>query len=298
MPALIAQTQLSDAEFELLRRFVYDKAGIALTDQKKTLLANRLRKRLRALELDSFKQYYDFLVKGDKRSEEMEHFLNAVTTNETYFFRNDKLWDFVGGDLLDWLVEKNGKSASPTMRFWSAASSSGEEAYTLAITLHQKLRDFSRWNLSIIGSDISERMLARARAAVYEEYAVQHLDAAGRRKYFEHDKAANTFQLRPTYRNMVQFRNHNLRDPFAGFKFDVVFLRNVMMYFDHEMKCRVIDTITAALAPGGYLIIGDVDPMREGSGLREHCMLDYVRPSVYRKPPGPRSAAATKSTKG
>ena len=190
----------------------------------------------------------------------------------------------MSGDLIQWLVEAKAKSPATPLRFWSAASSSGEEAYTLAITLREKLPTSRDWRVRIIGSDISEKVLDRARQARYGEYAVQKVAAADRRRYFTFDKTDDTWQLRDEIRELVEFRFHNLRDPFRAGPFEVVFLRNVMMYFDLPMKCRVIDNVTDALVPGGYMIVGDVDPMREGNTLRDHCKLEYVRPSVYRKP--------------
>ncbi len=285
MTTAIAQTELTDREFTLLRDYVYERTGIALAEQKKTLLANRLRRRLRALDLESYQAYYKLLTGGGKAADdEMAQFLVAVTTNETYFFRNPRLWEFVSGDLLRWLVESKAKSPAPQLRFWSAASSSGEEAYTLAITLREKLPTSRDWRIRIVGSDISEKVLDRARQARYAEYAVQKITTAARRRYFKFDKADETYQLRDEFRKLVEFRFHNLRDPFRAGPFEVVFLRNVMMYFDLPMKCRVIDNVRDALVPGGYMIIGDVDPMREGNVLRDHCKLEYVRPSVYRRP--------------
>lgn len=297
MTIAISQAELTDREFKLLRDYIYERTGIALAEQKKTLLANRLRRRLRALDLESYQAYYKLLTGGGKAADdEMSHFLIAVTTNETYFFRNPRLWEFVGGDLIQWLVEAKAKSTAPQLRFWSAASSSGEEAYTLAITLCDKLPKSRDWRIRIVGSDISEKVLDRARQARYGEYAVQKIDAAARRRYFRFDKADETFQLRDEFRKLVEFRFHNLRDPFRAGPFDVVFLRNVMMYFDLPMKCRVIDNVTDALVPGGYMIVGDVDPMREGNALRDHCKLEYVRPAVYRKPIGSGAAGQTGSS--
>lgn len=274
--------QLTPAEFAKLRTFIYDRTGISLGDEKIALLSNRLRKRVRALDLPGFDDYYKLLAAGD--DEEMSHFLSAVTTNETYFFRNEHLWNYVGGDLLTTVTREKQAKNERTLRFWSAASSTGAEAYTLAIVLKEKLTAFSQWDVRIVGSDISEKVLGIARAATYDAYAVNKLSPSRQRAYFRHDAAANTFELRDEVKRMVTFEFHNLRDVYTRMKFDVVFLRNVMMYFDLPMKRRVLKTVTDALQPGGHLIIGDVDPLRDGSGLRDDCDLEHIRPSVYRKP--------------
>lgn len=276
------QGQLTQAEFEKLRRFIYDRTGIHLGEEKLALLSNRLRKRVRALELSGYDDYYKLLLTGD--DEEMSHFLSAVTTNETYFFRNEPLWNYVGDEMLPALArEKTGKQAG-TLRFWSAASSTGAEAYTLAIVLREKLPKFSEWDARIIGSDISEKVLSQARSGRYDAYAVSRMPPQKVKAYFRHDAAAGAYELREEIRRIVAFEFHNLRDAYTKTRFDVVFVRNVMMYFDLPMKRLVLKNVLAALRPGGYLVIGDVDPLRDGSGLRDDCDLEFVRSSVYRKP--------------
>ncbi|MFO0973308.1 MAG: protein-glutamate O-methyltransferase CheR [Phycisphaerae bacterium] len=273
--------QLTPAEFERISRFVYQRTGISLGEEKVSMLSNRLRRRLRALKLGTFEEYYQLLMSGDE--EEMSHFLSAVTTNETYFFRNDKLWEYVGEQLIPALVEEK-RGSEPSLRFWSAASSTGAEAYTLAIVLRETLGAVGGRNARIVASDISEKVLSVARAGRYDAYAVSRLSPERCKSYFRHDAANDTYELKPDVRSMVTFEFHNLRDAYRGAPFDVVFLRNVMMYFDLPMKRLVLKNVTAALRPGGYLIIGDVDPLRDGSGLRDDCDLEYVRPSVHRKP--------------
>lgn len=279
----VAAEQLSPDAFKRLSKFVYDRTGIFLGEEKISLLSNRLRKRVRALGLAGFEDYYR-LLRSEAGDAEMTEFLNVVTTNETYFFRNEKLWEFVSGEMLPSLVADKRAARDRSLAFWSAASSTGAEAYTLAIVLRDKLVPLSDWDITIVGSDISEKVLGHARSGRYDAYAISKLTPAKTRACFEHDRAKGTYQLREEYRSLVRFEFHNLRDPYPRGKFDVVFVRNVMMYFDLPMKRRVLANVTAALRPGGYMIIGDVDPLRDGSGLRDDCALDYVRPSVYRKP--------------
>ncbi len=281
--SLPTNIQLTSAEFQLFKKLVYVRAGIAIDDQKVAMLSNRLRRRLRTLHLETYMEYYQVLKQCEEDAEEMSHFLSAVSTNETYFFRNEKLWQFVGSDLVKRFCEANKSMKVKTVSFWSAASSSGEEAYTLAIVLKEKLPRFDSWKIEIVGTDISQRVLDTAKARVYKEYALQKIDAGRRRKLFNFKEGDTEFRLKDEIRGMVDFRRHNLREPFGRSKFDVVFLRNVMMYFDHAMKVKVMKNVCAALKPGGLFVTGDVDPLRDGSGLAELGGLRFVRSNTYEK---------------
>ncbi len=278
--------KLTDREFEKMAALVYDRTGIHLPVEKLGLLSNRLRKRLKALDLESFSAYHDLLLDKKGCEEELPNFLSAVTTNETYFFRNEQLWKFVGTDFVKNLVETRTKGTK-TVRVWSAASSSGEEAYTCAIVLRENLPSFSSWNVSIIGSDISSRVLDKAKGGVYDAYAVSRMPPEVLKKWFKIADGSHT--VRDELKKMVRFQTHNLRDPFPNARFDLVFLRNVLMYFDLEMKKRVIKHVGDALVPGGHLIVGDVDPIRTIPELSAANQCEYQRPGVYRKP-GAKSA--------
>ena len=177
--------KLTEAEFAQMAKLVYDRAGIYLPECKLSLLSNRLRKRLRALKLGDFADYYDLLRDRKRCAEELPNFLSAVTTNETYFFRNENLWKFFRNEWMPELVERKAKSLQKFVRVWSAATSSGEEAYTAAICLRESLPKFESWNVTIIGSDISERVLDQARAGIYNAYAVSKVRAATLRRWFE-----------------------------------------------------------------------------------------------------------------
>lgn len=285
--------QLTRAEFKKMQELVYRHAGISIGDEKVAMLSNRLRKRLRVLRFSSFKEYCDLVASGGSDHEEFSHFLSAVSTNETYFFRNEQLWDYVGTGLVEYLCAVKQGSTPRRAAIWSAASSTGAEAYTLLIVLKEKLPDFSKWRIQICGTDISHQVLETARKGVYAEYAVRNLCDRRRRRYFTHNEQDNTYELASDIRRMVDFSFHNLRDPFKRSYFDVVFLRNVMMYFDYDMKRKVLENVLTAMRPGALLITGDVDPLRDGSDLRERSGLEPVRSNTYRKPTtAARSAAA------
>lgn len=273
--------KLTEKQFKDISKLVYDKTGIHLEDRKLGLLSNRLRRRLKALKMTNFEEYYKFINSDKGFKEEEPHFLSAVTTNETYFFRNDQLWKFITDELVDHFVQAK-KDKRKSIRVWSAASSSGEEAYTCAIVLRELLPNFSQWDVKIVGSDISSNVLDKAKAAIYNDYAVSKTTPERIKKWFNEKDGA--YHLKDEIKKMVEFKFHNLRDSMGNGTFDLIFLRNVLMYFDVPMKKRVIDVVTEALAPNGRLIVGDVDPIRTISELSSHMTLEYLRPGIYAKP--------------
>ncbi len=277
-------TKLTNDEFQRITKIIYDHSGIHLPEQKLSLLSNRLRKRLRSLKLDSFADYEKLISSPKGLEEEMPHFLSAVTTNETYFFRNEQLWKLFHDELVPYVVAlKEGKRKVLNIR--SAASSSGEEAYTAAIALRETLSDFASWTVKLVGTDISANILAKAKAGRYGEYAVHKMQPAQIRRWFKKD--GEEYVLCDEIRRMVRFEFHNLRDPFPATQFDLTFLRNVLMYFDNPMKIQVLEAVSAGITPGGLLIVGDVDPIRTTAELSAAMPCEFQRSGVYRKPGGP-----------
>jgi len=273
--------KLTPAEFKKFAKFAYSRTGIHLPEEKCALLSNRLRKRLRALELDSFHAYYAVLSDDGRYEEELPHFLSAITTNETYFFRNEKLWALFEKELIPYFARvKSDRSRS--IRIWSAAASSGAEAYTAAIVLRESLPRFSEWKVGIVASDISERVLTIAREGLYDDYAVSKMSPARVKRWFRQEE--QKFRLVDDIRKMVRFQFHNLRELFRNARFDFVLLRNVLMYFDTAMKIRVLEVVSEALSPGGFLFVGDVDPIRTTAELSSVLKLEYQKPGLYFKP--------------
>lgn len=278
----VVMAQLTEDEFTRLAKLVHEQAGIYISPEKRALLGNRLRRRLRVLGLDGFDEYYRKFSNAAFADEELPHFLSAVTTNETYFFRNEKLWETLSKKLVPEFIAAH-SARDRRIKVWSAASSSGEEAYSVAILLRESLRDFDKWKISVVASDISKKVLDCAQQGLYGEYAVAQLSAARRKRWFT--KVDDKFQLKDEIRGMVRFTFHNLREPFPLSGFDLVLLRNVLMYFDTPMKLRSLDTVCKAVGTGGYLFVGDVDPIRSTPELRDAMKLDAESPGFYRKPP-------------
>jgi len=267
------ETTISDQEFGLFQRLIYKIAGISLSDAKKILLVGRLSRRLTPYDLTNFCDYYRMLATGNF-PEEVQTMVDLLTTNETYFFREPKHFDF----LRDEIIAK--RTSATTFRVWSAASSSGEEAYSIAMTLAETLPTIP-WE--IVGSDISTKVLAKAVAGHYSLARTEGIPQGHLRKYCLKGVRAHagSFLISQELRKKTSFHQINLMHPVAAEigEFEVIFLRNVMIYFDQETKARVVHNLLPRLRPGGYLIIGHSETL---NGITDR--VTPIRPTIYRKP--------------
>ena len=263
---------LSDREFAQFRQLIYDIAGISLSEAKKPLVAGRLSKRLREFELDSYGDYFRRLSKNPA---ELQTCVDLLTTNETYFFREPKHFDFLRERLSQPGLVPTGRP----LRIWSGACSSGEEPYSIALLLADVLGE-KPWE--ILASDISQRVLERARAGVYD---LQDSENIPRRMLVRHcfrGVGANegTLLIDPALRRRVRFEQINLNNPLPEVGlFDVIFLRNVMIYFDGDTKRQVVKRLLSRLRPGGYFLISHSESL---NGIDD--TLKVVKPSIYRNP--------------
>lgn len=265
---------ITDAEFAQFQRLIYKIAGISLADTKKILLVGRLGKRLKAHGLTSYADYFK-LISGGGDPAELQMMVELLTTNETYFFREEKHFDF----LVDQIAAKH--PAGRSFDIWSAAASTGEEIYTICMVLADALGVNGQW--SVMGSDINTRVLAQARSGHYPMEKARGLPPEYLRKYClkgvrQHE---GTFLIAPELRRHTRFIPVNLNQPLPGDigKFHVIFLRNVMIYFDADTKRQVVDRLTNQLHPGGWFIVGHSESL---NGLSER--LVPVRPTIYRLP--------------
>jgi len=265
-------------EFKLFQDLMYSHAGIALSDMKHALVQSRLKRRIRALGMTTYRAYYEY-ISDKKNADEFQECLNALTTNETYFFRHKNHWDFFCQEIVpDW---KRNNRRGMTFRFWSAASSTGEEPYSAAIALYELLPPDSGYRIHVDATDINKDVLSRAAAGVYGEYSVQKMTDLCLKKYFNINGARTEFHVVDQVRRLVQFNSHNLQTPKYGEPYDVIFLRNVMIYFDESSKSTVLRNVTGCLKPGGYLFLGGAETL---SACQEHYV--YSRPTIYRKVEG------------
>jgi len=247
--------RLTEQQFERFRAFIYHHSGIRMDATKITLVSNRIRRRLKAEGIDDFDAYYRHLT-SSQGAGELECFLDAITTNETHFFRTDPHFQWFKQDFLGELVSRRLRNEHPaSLRVWSAACSTGEEPYTLAICVAENMLRLRDWKISILGTDISEAALKDARTAVYRQRSLEEVSPVQLRRYFD-EVEPTTWQVRPSVRNVVEFRRHNLMEKLRLPAFDCIFIRNVLIYFDRESKQKVVKNLIDSLARGGYLVVG------------------------------------------
>lgn len=248
--------RLSQEQFDRFRDFIYRHSGIRVDPSKITLVSNRLRRRVRAGNHADFETYYRYLT-STRGAAELEQFLDAVTTNETHFFRTPNHFDWFKGEFLTEAIGRQRKGErQPQLRIWSAACSTGEEAYSLAICLLENSLRLRGWNFSIVGTDISEAVLKDARSAIYRSRSLEQVTPVQLRRYFEAGADGQSWQVRADLKQIVEFHRHNLMERLRLAPFDCIFIRNVLIYFDKQSKKVVIRNLLDALAPGGYLVVG------------------------------------------
>jgi chemotaxis protein methyltransferase CheR len=271
----IYQTPLHPSDFLKISQVLYKIAGIRLTTGKEELVRSRLIRRLRALSLHDFRSYLKY-IEQDGTSQELHIMIDLLTTNKTSFFRENQHFEFMRNHIFPDL-----KKRGTGMRIWSAGCSSGEEPYSIAMLLLEDWPVQDRYNLRILATDISDRILAKARAGEYEKDALQGIPGNFLTKYFTLISSAQgkTYSIQDNIRKMIRFGKLNLMGewPMKG-PFDVIFCRNVMIYFDSETQLRLIQRFRDLLAPGGHLLIGHSESLVSNSGG-----LKYVQPATYKK---------------
>jgi chemotaxis protein methyltransferase CheR len=275
----MSTAELTPADFKRFQDYIYSKAGIKIGDHKRTLVSNRIRRRLKATGQEDFADYYKFLVSPAGR-EELPQFLNEITTNETYFLRDPHQYDWLRKEFCKQASDPIASNRRPKqIDIWSAASSTGEEPYSIALSLSQGLANIRDWKVRIVGTDLSQAVLAKAKEAIYRERALQLVSDADRKKYFDFiDGEQPGWKVRAELRSLVQFRHHNLLDKLGAGPFDVIFIKNVLIYFDDASKQRVVEHLLSELRPGGYLVVGPAEGIFRMLGN-----LERLSPWLYRK---------------
>jgi chemotaxis protein methyltransferase CheR len=269
-------TEISDDEFALFQALISHESGIHLTLTKKPMLISRLMRRVNALKLSSFGEYYRYVMQN--RHDEMVRMLDAVSTNETWFFRNPKHFSFVRETMCPlWLAEARDGGRPKRINAWSAAASSGEEPFSLAMAL---LDGLPGWDILILATDLSSRVLDRAQAATWSMEKSGDIPPRYLKRYMLRGTGAQEGKMKAgaDIRSLVTFRRFNLNDEFWSLEteqFDLVFCRNVLMYFDAGRRERVLRRILKSLPPRGYLFLGDAESLSGFAGIR------MVAPSVY-----------------
>lgn len=270
-----AVMEIDTKTFRRISEIVYNKAGIVLGANKESLVSARVRKRLRALNLSSYEQYVDHVEQDDSGAELVE-LLNVISTNVTHFFRENRHFVVLRDLVRQWQAE--GQDA---FRIWCAASSTGEEPYSIAMTMAECLSMGA--DVRILATDISTKVLGLARAGLYEWKHIDKVSENLRRKYFrrEKDGAEERYRVDPALGRMLTFARLNLAHPPFPMKgpFDVIFCRNVMIYFDNEVRRRLLAESFRLLRPGGYLMVGHAESL---SGMLSE--FKSIEPSIYIRP--------------
>lgn len=272
--------KIKDRDYELLSRLIYDVVGINIGQSKRELLRARTSKRLRALGITTFREYYKYVTEVDIK--ELSNLCDVISTNKTSFFREEKHFEYLNKVLLPEISKGLNPNGGNILRVWSAACSTGNEPYSLAITLSEFFEGYSGLTTKILGTDISTDVIEKAKEGVYKYKDIKDVPPLFRQKYFlrSKSKTEDTVKVKKVIRDMVRIRRLNLiseRFPFTH-KFDFVFLRNVMIYFDRHTQEAVANKIYNYLKPGGYLFLGHAESL-----MGADTPFTYVKPTVYLK---------------
>ena len=271
---------LSSADFDRLRSLIHAESGIHLNGEKKLMLEIRLRRRLQKLGMSSCTEYCDYIFKTGGRSRELVHLIDAVTTNKTDFFREPEHFEFLASKALPELDARNG--AERRCLVWSAGCSTGEEPYTLAMVLSEYAQHHRGFRFGVLATDISTAVLAKAAPGVYKTADIRPVRDCLRKKYLmrSRDPRSDLVRIVPELRAAVEFQRLNFMDGHLGLAEtpEIVFCRNVIIYFDRPTQIRVLGNLTRQLAPGGFFFSGHSESL-QNMGLP----LVAVGPAIYRK---------------
>ncbi|WP_147821752.1 CheR family methyltransferase [Salidesulfovibrio onnuriiensis] len=277
------ELKISDSEFRDLRDFIYAQCGIYIADNRKYLLENRLANRLKKLSLKDFGEYYYYLQYDSGKGQELSKLFEVITTNETSFYRNPPQLKVFQENILADVIQEQRKKGLKSLRIWSAGCSTGEEPYTLAMILSEVLKgEIASWDIKITANDLSARVLDSARKGVYSDYSLRTTPKEIVQKYFDED--GKNFRIKSELKRMVSFGQINLKDKShlkRVERSDIVFCRNVIIYFDDDMKKQVISAFYDNLHPGGYLIIGHSESLHNIS--RTFKPIHYPGAIIYQK---------------
>lgn len=273
---------ITAAEYEFVRKIVYENSRINLGPSKKELVMARLSKRLRALDLPSYASYIAML-KTPAGRDEMTNLIDSISTNHTYFFREPQHFDFLSQVVLPQFCEEETKKPGKTFKIWSAATSSGEEPYTISLILDDYFTTRVKgWNWNILCTDISTRILAKAQEGIFAKDRLGPVRPDWLIRYFDKGvgESDGYFRVKESIRRNLTFKSLNLLAPSYPFRetFQVIFCRNVMIYFDRDTQQELVEKMYPLLEPGGYLIIGHAESLTNV----KHS-LKLIKPSIYRK---------------
>lgn len=281
--SVYAPATMKDKVFQSFSAFIYDKVGIQMPPAKKTMLEARLQKRLKELGLGSFEEYGEFVFSSQGRNSELVHMIDVVTTNKTDFFREPGHFSFLTDKALPAVAGMREISRFHPLRIWSAGCSSGEEPYTLSMVLSEYMADHRDFDYALLASDISTRILETARNGVYPEDRAGDISPLLKKKYLlrSKDRSRGLVRVCPELRAKIAFRRINFMDDDFGIgeKMDIIFCRNVVIYFDKPTQQRLMQKFHRQLRPGGFLFLGHSETL---NGLDVDFKM--VGSTVYQRP--------------
>ncbi len=271
--------EIKREEFDKIRGYVYNQIGINLGDEKKALVTGRLQKILRRLKFSTFTEYHNY-VTGDKTGEALSELANTISTNHTFFGREKDHFDFFLNVALPEIEKKCKANNTKDIRVWSAGCSSGEEPYTLVMLMKEFFgNEYSKWDAGVLATDISLKALGTAKSGLYPQERIGSLQDNFKKKYFQ--KLPNgDFEVIESVKKEVTYRRFNLMNPVFPFKkkFDVIFCRNVMIYFDEPTRAILVDKFFDLTVNNGYLFIGHSESLN-----RAVTRYSYIKPALYKK---------------
>ncbi len=275
------KAELSEKDFTAFSNFIYSEFGIKMPPVKRIMLQGRLLKRIRSLNMNSYTEYKDYLFSKEGYKKEIYNFLNVVTTNKTDFFREPVHFDFLTNHVLPEYI--NSSNSRETFKIWSAGCSSGEELYTIAITLNEFKRDHNSFYFKMLGTDISQNVLSKAAKGVYPLNKVDAVPLELKKRYLLKSKSKEnpTIKVQPELQKNLNLQYLNLMDSnYSNIteKFDVIFCRNVLIYFDRNTQEAVINKLSQHLKPNGYFFIGHSESL---TGM--NVSLEHIKPTIFRK---------------
>ncbi|MEZ4292552.1 MAG: protein-glutamate O-methyltransferase [Myxococcota bacterium] len=277
MSSEVREFKFTTGDFQRLARIVRETSGIALTPAKRDLVYSRLAKRVRAFGFKSFSQYADLLDSGDQA--ELVELTNAMTTNVTSFLRESYHFDHLCDEILPGLIA--GRSSGQRIRIWSAACSTGEEPYSIALSALARVPNVAQHDFRILATDLDSQVVERGRNGVYEASSVEALPKEWQRRYFQRGRGASSgrFRVKPEVRDLIAFKTLNLMQPWpVKGPFDAIFCRNVMIYFDDETRARLVERFRQLLKIGGFLFIGHSESLpAQVQGF------DFMKRTTYRR---------------
>lgn len=264
--------RLTDKEFLEYVKYMHSNYGIDLS-KKRVLIEGRLSNIVNKKGMNSFSEYLSSIKKNDK--DEVTTLINKLTTNYTYFYREESHFEYISKIILPHMEKEN---RSKVLNIWSAGCSSGEEPYTIAMVLDDYFKyNASQWKIQILATDISNNVLSKAKEGIYSEESLKRLPQAYKKRYFK--SLGDTYEVIPEIKKYIIFKELNLMDNILEKnKYDIVFLRNVMIYFNSETKVQIVNKIYEATKLGGYLLIGHAEALQ-----RDKTKYHYIRPAVYKK---------------